>query len=304
MPASDAVPGHDREAVAARLRAAGSVFAEDEAEVLISAAASAADLARMVDQRVAGVPVAHVVGWVDFCGLRLDVAPGVFVPRPRTELLARLAAARAWRGAVVVDLCCGCGAVGAAVAAAVDGVRLYATDIDPAAVACARGNLARYGGRVGHGDLFAPLPAGLRGRVDLVTANLPYVPTRDLDLLPADARAHEPRRALDGGPDGLEVLRRVAAEAPGWLSGHGRLLVEVSDRQVREASAVLRRAGLSARVRRDRDLEATVIVSGRARAGAQTCAVSRETVASDQMMKTDSAMTTIDQSGCRGRKRK
>src|SRR5690606_15158685 len=146
MPASNAAPGHGREAVAARLRAAGSVFAEDEAELLISAAVSGADLARMVEQRGAGAPVAHVIGWVDFCGLRLAVAPGVFVPRPRTGLLARLAAARAWRSAVVVDLCCGCGAVGAAVAAAVDGVRLYATDIDPAAVACARGNLARYGG--------------------------------------------------------------------------------------------------------------------------------------------------------------
>jgi len=120
----------------------------------------------MVDRRAAGVPLEHVLGWAEFCGLRIAVDPGVFVPRRRTEFLARQAAALARPRAVVVDLCCGSGAVGAALAAALDRVELYAVDIDPAAVRCARRNLAGAGGQVYEGDLYQPLPATLRGRVD------------------------------------------------------------------------------------------------------------------------------------------
>ncbi len=110
--------------------------------MLISAARTPADLAAMVDRRAAGLPLEHVLGWAEFCGLRIVVDPGVFVPRRRTEFLVRQAAALTRPRAVVVDLCCGSGAVGVALVAALDRVELYAVDIDPAAVRCARPNLA------------------------------------------------------------------------------------------------------------------------------------------------------------------
>ena len=173
----------------------------------------------MVGQRAAGVPLEQVVGWAEFCGLRITVAPGVFVPRRRTEFLVRQAVALARPGAVIVDLCCGAGAIGAALAAAVEGAEVHAADVDPAAVRCARQNLPA--GRVYQGDLYEPLPATLRGRVAILTANVPYVPTGEIGYLPPEARAHEPRAALDGGADGLDVLRRVAAGAAGWLAPGG-----------------------------------------------------------------------------------
>jgi release factor glutamine methyltransferase len=251
----------DRTAIVSRLRAAGCVFAEDEADLLMSSADTPADLQAMVDRRVDGLPLEHVLGWAGFYGLRITVGPGVFVPRPRTELLVRRAVRLVDRSeSIVVDLCCGSGAVGAAVAASVDRVRLYAADIDPVSVACARRNLQPYGGQVFQGDLFAPLPADLRGRVDVLIANVPYVPTGALALLPAEARLHEPRLALDGGTDGHDVLRRVAAEAPEWLAPHGHLLVETSEQQAATATAILERAGLTPRVVRDEELDATAVI--------------------------------------------
>src|SRR5450756_783077 len=162
-----------RSVIVTRLRAAGCVFAEDEARLLISAARTRADLAAMVDRRAAGLPLEHVLGWAEFCGLRIAVDPGVFVPRRRTEFLVRQAAALARARPVVVDLCCGSGAVGAALVAALDRVELYAVDIHPAAVRCARRNVAAAGGQVYEGDLYEPLPATLRGRVDVLVANAP-----------------------------------------------------------------------------------------------------------------------------------
>lgn len=256
-----------RAAIVARLRAAGCVFAEDEADLLISSAGTPTDLLAMVDRRIGGHPLEHVLGWARFCGIRVTVTPGVFIPRARTELLVRRAVALAGRrGATVVDLCCGSGAVGAAVAAtatAADQVRLYAADIDPVAVACARRNLQPWGARVYQGDLFTPLPRHLRGRVDVLVANVPYVPTSAISLLPREARLHEPRLALDGGADGLDLLRRVAAEAPGWLAPQGHLLAETNQRQALAAAEVLHRAGLTARVVRDEDLDATVVIGDR-----------------------------------------
>src|SRR6266581_6039397 len=238
-----------RSAIVARLRAAGCVFAEDEAELLISAAATPAELTAMVDRRVSGLPLEHVVGWADFCGLRIAVEPGVFVPRRRTEFLVRQAIAVAPPHPVIVDLCCGSGAVGAALAAALDPAELHAADIDPVAVRCARRNLAPHG-YVYTGDLFEPLPAALRGRVDVLAANVPYVPAGEVALLPAEARVHEPRVALDGGADGLDVLRRVAAGAPQWLAPGGFLLVETSERQAPRAAEAFARSGLATRVAR------------------------------------------------------
>jgi release factor glutamine methyltransferase len=256
-------------AIVTRLRAAGCVFAEDEARLLRCAARTAADLAAMVDRRVAGTPLEHVLGWVEFCGLRVAVDPGVFVPRRRTGLLVHEAAALArgavdaGREAVVVDLCCGSGAVGAALVAALGRVELYAADIDPAAVRCARRNLA--GRQVYEGDLFALLPAGLHGRVDVLVANAPYVPTGEIGLMPPEARDHEPRVALDGGTDGLDVLRRVAAGAPRWLAPGGQLLVETSERQAPYAVEVVAGAGLVPRLVCDEDLGATVLIGAPAR---------------------------------------
>lgn len=254
-----------RTSVTSRLRAAGCVFAEDEARILLSSAATPAELAAMVRARAEGRPLEHVVGWAEFGGLRIAVDPGVFVPRRRSEFLAATAAALTTAGAVVVDLCCGSGALGAAVAhGAPHPVRLYAADLDPAAVRCARRNLAPFGARVYEGDLFEALPAGeLRGSVDVLLANVPYVPTGDIELLPPEARLYEARPALDGGTDGLDVLRRVAAGAPQWLAPGGALLFETSERQLPWALAVAREAGLTARAHQEEELDATVVLARR-----------------------------------------
>ncbi|MBM4794217.1 putative protein N(5)-glutamine methyltransferase [Streptomyces sioyaensis] len=260
-------PPLSRATVIATLRAAGCVFAEDEAELLISTAHTADALAAMVERRVRGLPLEHVVGWAEFHGLRVTVDPGVFVPRRRTEFLVgqaiglgRRTAARTGRPTVVVDLCCGSGAVGAALAAALDRVELYAADIEPAAVRCARRNVTTAGGEVYEGDLFEALPAGLRGRIDVLVANVPYVPTQEVGLLPPEAREHEPRVALDGGADGLDVLRRVTAAAPQWLAPGGHLLVETSERQAPQAVEAFTRNGLLPRVTASDELYATVII--------------------------------------------
>jgi len=217
----------------------------------------------MVSRRAAGEPLEQVIGWAEFCGLRMTVAPGVFVPRRRTEFLVRQAAALAPPGAVIVDLCCGAGAIGAALAAAVAGAEVHAADVDPAAVRCARQNLPA--GHVYEGDLYGPLPAGLRGRVQVLAANVPYVPTGEIRYLPPEARVHEPSVALDGGQDGLDVLRRVAAAAPAWLAPGGHLLSETSERQAPLAERVLAAAGLAAQVVSSDDLGATVVTGQRPR---------------------------------------
>ena len=283
----------------ARLRAAGCVFAEDEARLLISAARDPGELEVMVSRRAAGLPIEQVLGWAEFYGLRIAVDPGTFVPRRRTEFLVAQAALLG-RGdgvgpggtvlargddppeppahggvvhplvppgppstpptrprVVIVDLCCGTGAVGAALAATVDRAEVHAVDIDPDAVRCARRNVP---GHVYQGDLYEPLPGRLRGRVDILAANVPYVPSGEIGLLPAEARAHEPLVALDGGADGLDVLRRVAAGAPAWLARGGYLLIETSERQAPRAAAAFADSGLSPRVVTSADLSATVVI--------------------------------------------
>jgi release factor glutamine methyltransferase len=249
--------------IVTHLRTAGCVFAEDEALLLVAAARTAAELAAMMDRRTAGFPLEQVLGWAAFCGLRLAVDEGVFVPRRRTELLVHQAAGLARPHPVVVDLCCGSGAVGAGLAAALGEVELHAVDIDPAAVRCARRNLDAAHGRVYAGDLYEPLPATLRGRVDILVANAPYVPTAAIELLPLEARLYEPRVALDGGVDGLSVLRWVSAEAPSWLAPGGHLLVETSESQAMQTVETVVRHGLVARVSRSAELDATVVVGSR-----------------------------------------
>ena len=252
-------------AVVARLRAAGCVFAEDEARLLTEAAGSPAELEELVSRRVAGEPLEPLLGWVEFGGLRLHVEPGVFVPRRRTELLARRAAAlaadriHADARAVVVDLCCGVGAIGAVVAALAPGADVYAADLDGVAVRCARRNLPA--GHVFEGDLFQALPPELRGRVDVLAVNAPYVPTEAIALMPPEARDHEPALALDGGVDGLDLHRRIAAEAAGWLASGGSLLIEASVEQADVSAALFAAAGLDAHVESDEELGATVVVA-------------------------------------------
>ena len=259
-------------AVVSRLRAAGCVFAEDEARLLVEAASGTEALATMVRQRVEGLPLEQILGWAEFCGLRIAVAPGVFVPRRRSEFLARQAAdlgrnildSGETGELVVLDLCCGSGALGVVVAAELEQVQLHASDVDPAAVACARRNVARFNGTVYEGDLFDPLPRRMRGTVNVLTANVPYVPTGEIALLPPEARDHEPLPALNGGADGLDVLRRVAREAPVWLAPGGQLLVETSERQAPVAKRIFTEAGLLATVARCAELGSTVIIGSRA----------------------------------------
>ncbi|GII57252.1 methylase [Planotetraspora thailandica] len=245
--------------------------------MIFSTALTPVDVAAMVERRVAGLPLEHVVGWAEFCGLRITVDPGVFVPRRRTEFLVNQAAeltgqvpvesAEGPRKAVVVDLCCGSGALGAALAAAMkrayDEVELHAADLDPAAVRCARRNLTGPGNHVYEGDLYDPLPSALRGRVDVLVASPPYVPTRAIGLLPPEARLHEPHVALDGGPDGLDVVRRVITEAVFWLAPGGSLLVETSERQAEETAEAVARHGLVPTVAWSEEWDATAIIGTR-----------------------------------------
>jgi release factor glutamine methyltransferase len=243
----------------AALRAAGCVFAEDEARLLLDEASSPGELMAWAARRMAGEPLEQVVGWAAFAGLRVAVDPGVFVPRRRSELVVAVAAREP--AGVVVDLCCGTAAFGAALARLWPTAEVHAADADPAAVACARRNLSPE--RVHEGDLYAALPDDLRGRVDLLVANAPYVPTEALATMPRDARDHEHRVALDGGSDGLDVLRRVAAGAPAWLRPGGRLVVETGRDQAETMVHAVTAAGMSADVESDDDLGATVVLGHR-----------------------------------------
>ncbi|MDQ1679427.1 MAG: release factor glutamine methyltransferase [Frankiaceae bacterium] len=250
-------------ATVARLRAAGCVFAEEEAALLLDAAGSAAELDAMVARRCDGEPLEQVIGYAVFCGLRIAVEPGVFVPRHRTEFLVRAAIERTPPRAVVVDLCCGTGAIGAAVAEATSPSEWHAADVDPVATACARRTVEPRGGAVHTGDLFDALPSSLRGRIEALLVNAPYVPTAEIPFLPPEARDHEAAIALDGGDDGLDVHRRVIASANDWLAPTGRLFVEVSDRQLPALLDALAAHHLTAEVLTDHELDATVVVAAR-----------------------------------------
>jgi release factor glutamine methyltransferase len=252
--------------IAATLRAAGCVFAEEEARLLVGEASTPAELEAMVKQRTAGLPLEHVLGWAQFCGLKIAVDRRVFVPRRRTEFLARQAATLATslterttdRPPIIVELCCGSGAVGATLAATLDRIELHAADIEPAAVRCARRNLSN--ATVYEGDLYDPLPLPLRDRVDVLIANAPYVPTDAIDLMPPEARLHEPRVALDGGADGLRVLRRVIAGAFDWLAPGGSLMVETGRRQAALAVETFTQSGLFPQVSSSDEWDATVVI--------------------------------------------
>ncbi|MEX1078996.1 MAG: putative protein N(5)-glutamine methyltransferase [Homoserinimonas sp.] len=245
-------------AVAAQLRSAGSVFAEEEAELLLAEAATPGMLRELVAKRMSGLPLEQILGWAEFCGLRIVVEHGVFVPRRRTGFMVELAAEFATSGDIALDLCCGSGAVGAALANAVPGVEVYAADVNSAAVRCARHNLPE--DRVFEGDLFDALPERLAGTIDILIANAPYVPTDAISLMPPEARLYEARIALDGGADGLDVQRRIVAGAGRWLASGGRLLIETSVGQAPHTCQLFVAAGLETTVRHSDDFDSTIVI--------------------------------------------
>jgi release factor glutamine methyltransferase len=223
------------EPVTQALADAGCIAPAEEARELVAAAHGDPDvLADLVARRTRGEPIAWLTGTVTFCGLTLAIVPGVYVPRARTEPLARRAATHLQPGGVAVDLCTGSGAIAAVLASAVPTARVLATELDPTAAGCARRN----GVEVHEGNLDDALPPELEHRVDVMTAVVPYVPTDALGLLPRDVLAFEPLLALDGGVDGTELLVEVVRRAPRWLRPGGWLLVEVGGDQ---ADAVERR---------------------------------------------------------------
>ncbi|MDO9380845.1 MAG: putative protein N(5)-glutamine methyltransferase [Nocardioidaceae bacterium] len=245
------------------LRAGGSVFAEEEAAEILRHGLSDSERDEVVRRRTAGVPLEHLLGSVALAGLDLRVDAGLFVPRARTGLLSARAvsACRTRPGAVFVELCCGVAPLAAAVERAGVADVLVATDVDPRCAPAASANVPT--ALVGTGDLFDGVPSHLRGRLDVVAAVPPYVPDDDLVLLPPEARDHEPRGALLGGPDGLDVVRRMVGRAPEWLSSRGVLLVEVSRAQAPAAIRAGVDAGLVAE-RLDLRADRTAVVSWRA----------------------------------------
>ena len=247
-------------AIVARLRAAGCVFAEEEADLLIAEARSPKQLETMVARRVEGYPLEYIVGWAQFYGQRILVDPGVFVPRRRSELLVRETIVLAPLDPVVVELCCGAAAIATVLTKALRGAEFYVADIDPAAVRNADRNLGPLGGHIYEGDLFDALPNRLQGRVDVIIANAPYVPSAELALMPPEAREHEPRIALDGGADGLDLHVRIAARAETWLAPGGHLLIETSRRQATRTAELVAQGGLMPRIIHDSRLDATVVI--------------------------------------------
>jgi release factor glutamine methyltransferase len=225
--------------LAARLAAAGCVAAEREAAALRAAARDPAELEALVTRRTNGEPLAWLVGSVDFCGVRVTVHAGVYVPRQQTEPLARRAAALLPAEGIAVDLCTGTGAIACVLHAAAPLATVVATDVDPAAVACARAN----GVHALVGDLDEPLPQRLLGAVDVMTAVVPYVPTAALRFLPRDVVAFEPRRALDGGEDGRRLLTAVVARSTRWLRAGGWLLLELGGDQAAAVADEMHAAG-------------------------------------------------------------
>ena len=184
-------------------------------------------LEELVARRTSGEPLPWVTGTTSFCGLELTVEPGVYVPRPHTEPLARRAASLLPASGTAVDLCTGAGAIAAVLAAARPAARVVATELDPTAVRCARRN----GIEVFQGSLDEPLPPPLAHGVDVMTAVVPYVPSGAIRLLPRDVQAFEPRLALDGGDEGTDLLFDVARRSLWWLHPGGWLLVELGGDQ-------------------------------------------------------------------------
>ncbi|HEX6744248.1 MAG TPA: methyltransferase [Solirubrobacteraceae bacterium] len=218
----------DPAALAELLADAGFVAAAEEAGELLDRAAGDRELLdALVARRLTGEPLAWITGSVSFCGLEVGVEPGVYVPRWQSEPLALRAAERLPANGVAVDVCTGAGAIAKTLMARRPRARVVATDLDERAIACARRN-----GVDAHlGDLLAPLPGALEGRLDVVVGVVPYVPTPDLRLLQRDTLTFESALSYDGGEDGTALLRRVVAGSPRFLRRGGALLLELGGHQ-------------------------------------------------------------------------
>jgi release factor glutamine methyltransferase len=224
----------------ARLSRAGFIAAQDEAKELLARAAGDGHLLdSLVARRLTGEPLAWVTGKTSFCGIEIRVDHGVYVPRWQSERLARRAVERLPATGVAIDLCTGSGAIARALTTNRAGVRVVASDVDERAVACAAAN----GVEVYRGDLFAPLPTGLEGQVDVVVGVVPYVPTPELPLLQRDTFAFESTLSYDGGRDGTDILRRVLRESPRSLRRGGALLLELGGTQAEALRDDLARLG-------------------------------------------------------------
>ena len=259
--------------LAARLRRAGCVFAEDEARILTDAAIcdgvlDADLLETLVRRRELGEPPEHIVGYVEFAGLRLSVGPGVFIPRQRSVFLASstLDAVRdAGERPVVVEAYCGVAPIAAVIAAGVDAraPELIVVDHSPAALTHARRNLpapARVERAALPGEMDVVLRrAGVLGSVDVMAAVAPYVPGTQRDLLPAEATDHEPADSHDGGPDGLDAVRGLIDGARRWCSVSGVMLLECHRDQAAAALPHAGDRGLDCRVRPSDDGQTAVL---------------------------------------------
>jgi release factor glutamine methyltransferase len=233
-----------------------------EADALVAASdEGVGSIDDLIARRLEGEPLAWIIGSVTFCGVRVRIDPGVFVPRPHTEALARRAAELLPADGIAVDLCTGSGAVATVLRSSHPQATVVGTDVDPVAIACARDN----GVDAILGDLDGPLPLSLRGRVDLLTAVVPYVPTEELHLLPRDVLAHEPRRALDGGSRGTTLLVRAAEAAAGWLRPGGTVLLELGGDQAHKITRILADLGFTdIRAHADEDGQDRAIEASRA----------------------------------------
>lgn len=245
--------------VAARLAAAGVQPARAEARWLVEHALAsppagdgADPLEELVRRRAAHEPLQLLLGRWPFRGVELTLEPGVFLPRPETEIVAGLAiehAAAAGPGALVAEPCTGSGAIAASLLAEVPGASVHATDIDPRAVDLARRNLAGVAaaGRfaVLRGDLLDPLPGELCGRLDVLVANPPYLPASDADHLAAEVALHDPHAALFAGDQGHEIVDRLLELAAVWLRPAGVVVLEIDARLAQAALAAAARAGLA-----------------------------------------------------------
>jgi release factor glutamine methyltransferase len=237
---------NDLPSLAALLSSAGFVAPEEEAADLLAAAAGDGDartLDALVERRLTGEPLAWITGHTTFCDLEIKLDPGVYVPRWHSQALAEAARARLPGTGTAVDLCTGSGAIAAVLSARHPGARVVASDLSEVAVACARRN----GVEAYQGDLFDPLPKDLAGRVDVVVAVVPYVPTPALPLLQRDTLAFESALPYDGGPDGTDLLRRVLVESPRFLQPGGVVLLELGGEQAEVLQDDLDRLGYGER---------------------------------------------------------
>lgn len=231
---------------AAILAAAGVPSAEHDAEVLLKhAAATNADPDALIAARAARVPLQHLVGSTGFRYLDLAVGPGVFVPRPESELLVDevLTTIRDAEAPVVVDLCAGSGAIGLSVAHEHPRVMVHLVERSPAAFEWLERNAQGMDRVTLHQADLNAAPSGIDGTVDVVVSNPPYVAVHEWDLVDPEVRDHDPEDALWAGDDGLDVVRAVVARAMGLLRPGGTLVVEHSDRHGELAPQILIEAG-------------------------------------------------------------